>query len=74
MSPFRSGELRVVSLNYNEQFTKIHIFLVSKTAVFIRKLSGNSDEGAVVKSPLDWTMSMRLSTLLMQYSYDKMGL
>ena len=66
MSPFRSGELRVVSLNYNEQFTKIHIFLVSKTAVFIRKLSGNSDEDAGVKGPLDWTTSMRLSTILMR--------
>ena len=66
MSPFRSGELRVVSFNYNERFTKIHIFLVSKTTVFIRKLSGNSDEDAVVKGPLDWTTSMRLSTILIR--------
>ena len=55
-----------MSLNYNEQFTKIHIFLVNKTAVIIRKLSGNSDEDAVVKGPLDWTTSMRLSTILMR--------
>ena len=66
MLPFRSGELRVVSLNYNEQFTKVQISLVSETALFIRQLSGNSDEGAVVKGPLDWTTSMRLSTILMR--------
>ena len=41
MSPFRSGELRVVSLNYSEQFTKIHIFLASETAVIIRNVVRN---------------------------------
>ena len=52
MSPFRSGELRVVSLNYNEQFTKIHIFLASETAVIIRNVVRNQRRGCCYVGPV----------------------